>query len=541
MSDNLMNSVMQNLTSLIVGSLVILAIFFWHFQLRDNIVWADFTARYWKIRKWRKQTSGIENRSNWERAGMPGAEESLCAHYFKYIKGVNRRDFDNARDYLAITHQTGRSPMALWMFVILFVLTMAEAATTGAFIAPFISQYSTGNEITYFSYGAAFVLAVMLLIATHAAGEASYKFTSIRTHIGPYASSESGFYKTTITSGTGQSDDAGEVAKVRFGNRILAGHHDRGSLKIPIIVLIVLILLLAAIFSGRVYQIHSMETKQVAQSASASCGPGGSSGSDPFANMSSGGSTGTSNIPGFGADVKPPTDVQCGANNIAANVDKQSAHDDEMSGDAASFILAIVYLLTQMAGFSFSFSHAFIADGKKAFETTRGEPSFSSYETHYVIPALNRAAGPLTELRHTLAQRVENYGRNPSNMSMQDYYEKMLTETGSRQTRGLKYEQKTELQPLTAPASAPTPSLTPTEVYKPQVSTIPSQDVKNDDVNIAARRILSASNRDEKLKILFEMAGDDLVKEGQILDAADALKAEAASRLEVRKSRLDGL
>jgi hypothetical protein len=226
--------------------------------------------------------------------------------------------------------------------------------------------------------------------------------------------------------------------------------------------------------------------------------------------------------------------VQCDASKANNNAVKQEAGDAELSGDAAALVLAILYLLTQMAGFYFSFSHSFIADGRKAYETTRGEPSFSSYETHYVIPALNRAVGPLTELRNHLAQRVESYGRNPSSMTVQDYYERKLIENVERQSRDRESEVKAEARRrAAAEALAPEPAMA---APAPVVS-----NSAGDAVTDAARRLLAASSDEEKERIVDEIDGDDPDFADKVIAAAETMKSEKESRSAARRSRLKGL
>ena len=549
--------VKSGLTASIVAVLAIVGLAFGYWRLRDNLYFADFWARHWKIRQWRRHTGGIENLQSWAKEGLPPPEKELCDYYLRYIRGVNERDFDRAMNYLAITQQSSTTPIAVWAVLILFILTAAEAATTGAFIAPFISRLSTGNEITYLGFIGAIVLAVMLLGFTHASGRQMRRRVAIKNNIGPYATSEKGFFERTITSGMDQEQDHDKPVQMRFANRVLNGAHDRGKIGWSVACVLTLSALLIAIFLGRVWENNLVATKASMDqngSACARAGAGPTSASDPFASMNnapasaspkaSGGS-----IPGFAPGVTAPPDVTCSAQAAQHKGMDEATYDELMAGDAAAFILAIIYLLTQAMGFYFAYTHAFYGDGEKAYETTRGEPTYLSFRTRYLEPALQRASALLTVLRSELTRRVQQYGRFPSSMTMDEYYDRR-----SRAGQG-----SAAYQPLPAPlqpayaspplppapeyapppaASAAPPSARPAEA--PSTYAAAPATGTDDLLGLAARRILAAHSEEEKLGILAAASSGDPQAEARIISIAHAMK-DKDGRDAQRRNMLKGL
>lgn len=523
---NIIPALEHNLVATIIAVFAVVGIAYWYWGLRDNINFADFWARHWLIRKWRKQTVGLENRNSWEKEGLPPTEKELCDYYLRHVKGVRQNDFENASRYLALTHQSATRPMAFWALIILFVLTAAEASQTGAFVAPFVSRLATGNEITWITYAIALVLAIVLLVMTHKAGKDWRKREAIKKNIGNWDSSDTGHYKRGVTSGEDQSVDEFESPSVRFANRVLDGAHDRGSMGAVVFVAVVIIVLMVAIFGGRIYQNESLNAAQATDQTTipTGCAPASGSAStsstDPFSNVSnSSNATAKVSVPGFSASVSLPADVNCSAQTATNNANKQINDDEDGANLFASIILALIYLVTQAVGFFFSYQSAFYGDGKIAYEITLGEASYSTYETHYITPTFLRAGALLTKLRGELGRRVRDYGLNPSTLNIREYFQWHYLQSPT--------QQPLSAAPMQPKASAPAQQAAPTGVSE-------------DEFTQTARQIIAASTQDEKVRILEATAqGNDEV-EDKIIAIVERLKAEqnaaALARAERRKS-----
>jgi len=223
---------------LIVSALI--ATFIVWKRFTDDLWWTDFWVSFpliGKMQKWKKQTHGIENLASWKAAGLPPAEEHLCSTYIDKLPKIDPVVFNNANEYLKLTHQNGRSPMSQIAWVALGLLTVAEAAGTGMLIAPFVSSEITGNQMVWIGYVIALVMAVGLLGLTHAAGKDMYKRSSIKKALGSVNATAEGYSGQKISSGDDQrgqgrhAEDAlwqsraGRCARSR--QSVAPGHLDR--------------------------------------------------------------------------------------------------------------------------------------------------------------------------------------------------------------------------------------------------------------------------------------------------------------------------
>lgn len=517
---------------LIVAALV--ATFIVWKRFTDDLWWTDFWVSFpviGKMQKWKKQTHGIENLASWKAAGLPPAEEHLCSTYIDKLPKIDPVVFDNANEYLKLTHQNGRSPMSQLAWVALGLLTVAEAAGTGMLIAPFVSSEITGNQMVWIGYVIALVMAVGLLGLTHAAGKDMYKRSSIKKALGSVNATAEGYTGQKISSGDNQSVDKDDTPKIRFGSRVLDGAHDRGSLLRPIISIALLAILLFGITWMRIKGIEIDMTRKAAdQTISAT------SGANPF------GSAG-----GSDAALPLPTAVADSSADAQKNVDHELNGEVFSQGIAGAIVLAIIYIITQALGFFQSFGTSFVGDGKNAYWQTRGYTSFQSCYAKTIKPTLDRANMRLTDLRAHLGREVPKYREHVSKVSANDYYSKKLSEETRRPAivETDSQDMIAEIQPAAvaevssaknamrvANASAAT-SAAVTE-NKPAIdvgATSPS------DIARIAERILNEPDTERRKVILDVSAEDSPARRSAILAAVQALKEHRKAQAE--RSRLE--
>ena len=488
MSDTFSNYVASHIGFVLVLALVAFCASFVYWSSKSgSLAWTDFTVRFWKLRRWQGHTEGIEKREHWASDGLPDPEKALCDTYIDLIKSTSRTEFNNAREYLVLTHQGGRLPMSFWSRIMLYALTVAEAGGTGLLIAPYVAAHMTGKEMVWVGYVVALALAVGLLKASHTSGVHLYKYYSIKKNLGSSVASEDGFQKAVISPEKDQWSDAHESLKVRYANRVFQGGHDRGSPAWAVFTAIAMIALLGVVTYMRIQGIDQSLTNTVLETGQTSTVSVGASNTDPFPNNSQ------SNTPGASDSAQMPPDIQNQTAQTNAQAAAESTSEKRREGYAGAVVLAIVYLFTQAIGFNQSFKHAFINHGEDAYNKTRGEATFDSYESKFVRPVLSRAQLRLTILRNGLARRVQGYRANQSKMTVDEYYTIKIRKNLA--------ESKTRELPAETVQIPPTPTVqadpSPTVKHRDQV-----QSLTQDDILQIAQQMLAAPTVEEKNRIL---------------------------------------
>jgi hypothetical protein len=403
----------------------IIAVLFSWWVIANRFWWFDFWYSAWplrlfgnigKLKSLSHETEDFDNKVNWK-SGMSRPEAALCDDYADHIKAIpTEREFNNAVDYLRLTYQSSTKPLASWKWIIVFFLTMGEAAGTGFLISPWISTEMSAHEIGYAGWIIAAVLAIVLLAITHKAGQSARKKLAINQGIGDMDP------KKLVGAGKAgkigwnhdQGEDKEESDAVRFSRRAVNGR-DRGSWVLTVVAAFLLTMVLAMVFWMRWEGIRQQNTESVVQMEKHGLSGGGA---NPFANMA-----------GMGGTSLPPA-VQRNQAQARKVVARQIGSEELGQGFGAAALLAFLYVLTQAVGFIFSMDSAFIGEGEDAFRVTRGETAYETFERKYVSPYLRRGEARLTELRKRLVQKQQS----PGATSFPEYFYSLLQTRGRRDT-----------------------------------------------------------------------------------------------------------
>lgn len=407
-------------------TLLIIVFFIVKASLSRNLYLGNWWARTFLMWSWRKKTSGIENRATWEENGLPAAEKELCDYYLTYARATDRRTFKNASEWLKLTGQSGIRPTPLWIWVVLFVLTIGEAMGTGLLLAGSVSDSVTGNEIAPIGFVLATILAFGLLWFTHTAGKEAAFSNAIKSHMGNSVATERFGVRKMSPTDDYRIDDGVDPSR-RFANRALNGDHDRAKRWARITTGIILTCLVLAIFAIRVmdnrhdYDNSVLELPQNTACTNGSSSTPGSTGTNPFANMSSSNTIGSS-IPGFSSTTTSPPSVNCDSQQATNRGRKDSIKSLEESKDIAAGVLALLYIIVQFIGFVVAMKYSFYNDeGYKAFSITQGYLSYDELYRDRLEPVYKLANSALQTLRNHLIHRVNKYRDNPSRMDFQQY------------------------------------------------------------------------------------------------------------------------
>ncbi len=441
-------------------------------------------------------------------AGMPDPELRLCNDYYAaFAENVSSKPvFENAYAYLVHSYQTGTRPMAFWQHLLLLALTLAEAAGTGFLLAPWVSQEMSAAQVSYVGWIIAFAFAFGMLIMTHAAGQ-SYKKAALFNAITAGKDQTSLDHVRPISLSMPQEADAEQKPEVRFVARVSKGPRDRGSFWPTVATIGVLAAALAFIFYIRWEGIKEAETHQVVHLEHHGVS---SASSNPFANLNSGSSS----------SPLPPA-VQQAQQQARDRVAHEIAREHAGQGFGAAALLSFIYIMTQAAGFLFSYEHAFLADGEQAYRLTRGESHYETYVRSIGSPYLNCAESRLAELRQYLVAHVAEYAKSPSRVSFLTFYNRRQADKlGQEDLAGMI---KTADTPRPAPAAAPAQAAASAA---PALARIGASD---DELRSAAQEIYalgdSAARKDRFRQISQGLGSAEQMK---LLDFFNQIKDERA-------------
>jgi hypothetical protein len=499
---------------------ILIALFVWWTRANEPL-WFDFLVNFpmtlfghiGELKRLKRNTTNLNDQRNW-RYGISAQERALCDAYRSKLNDiVSKERFENAAEYLGVTGQSSVRPMRPWMWVLLAILTVGEAAGTGKLLGEYVSTTVTANQVEFYTWGFAIFLAIVLLGLTHAAGREQAVHATYRKILGnldPEAEPEGYKRGADRAFESNQFIDRGDPQPVRFFAR-LERKKDRGGNKATIGVVVGLLIVFVCVFAGRWYGIRQQNTRQVTQMEHSGVGTAsGAGGSDPFASATAPDNEEAATQPEL-PDVQQAR--QASRKTVADTIGKEMLGQ----GFAMAVLLAMLYVLVQGLGFFFSYDHSFFENGAKAYSMIRGEPSYEAYLNHYFWPFANLAEARLSSLRAHYARGNEGYSHAMPTMTFGEYFE--LRKQSS----------------LTTTAANPTaPAATPAAAAAP-----PPPNVRS--IAELAASIQSQSSKEARLarmQAVRAQLGGDPVLEGELKNELARLKEERA-RLKMTQDMSD--
>lgn len=411
------------------------------------------------------------NAKNLEDGSRPGwliSEEKLCGAYKPYFgTQLSRNKFMERIEYLKHAGDLGRSPMGAGLMLFLFVLVAAEAMGFSYILGTWAASEGSANLYTKLMYAIVFVLASILAIVTHKAGEQCHRTSLIRSCFKRYKEDKSNtkFHSTRVIAlADDQFADAHEPAYSRCMNRIINNPHDMGSYgwcwTAGIFVLLIFI-------GSATMRFSHMET-QLNQEAQAMEQTGGS---NPFAN--------TANAPSEMVAAQKESDQKAKKEERASTV---------IEGGAAIAILSVIFVVTQIVGFGAGTKHCFA--GKETYKKAEGSSNFwfwaehdgayadtcgySTYENYakYLQPRKDQVNTRLKELQHLLV------ANSTKNIKLSNTFEMYLSAQAAQERADEEALNMTPVAKASIPviASKPIATLTPTEKAKAAIDAMATKE-----------------------------------------------------------------
>lgn len=420
-----------------------------------------------KMAQWRKMTEGTGEHV----ARMPAdagyaartlvvpAEMALFNYYDDGLEKISRQAFLNAREYLKISGQNGRRPMSPVVWLILSVLTLAEALGTGLLLAPLLSKDITPEVVMFAGTAIALVIAIVALRFTHAAGEDLFANTLLAKVRSSFRQNK-GFRRMDGTTygdfvrPVGPEDNQDKDVDLEPVGRLAAriGATSMTSLqprRMNIILASAFVVLFAIATTAYRHYIFVAQQDRSAAAPTTSIG----SGSQGFQNMFAA-------HPSASSPPLPPA--------IQSQVTKSHDHaaaairqDHSMANDAGIMILALIYLFTQLLGFLTGYKYSFFnQDGELAYEKTLGQLGYDDFLRIAVRPVAQRFQLRFGQLRSKLSSANPSYGGHMNPFDFMTAYHESITEDEHHANSGRDGGRATaqSAAPVSSGTAAPSPA-----------------------------------------------------------------------------------
>jgi len=374
------------------------------------------------------------------REGWMNAEEQLCGVYKPYISQLPKNQFDQRIEYMKYAGDLGRTPMGLGMKLFLFVLVAAESMGFSYLLGTWAASDGSANLYTQLMYGIVFVLASILAMVTHKAGEQFYRTNLLRRNFAQYktSGSKAGRGDKIIALNDDQYADKDDATAARCYSRIAASADDRGSYFWSWVagVFVVTIFVLSGVM-----RFSHMEAEQTRESQAIEATT-----SNPF------------------TASKMPSELVAPQQAADKNANAQARSSNSVEGGAAIVILGVIFVVTQIVGFGAGHKHCFA--GRQTYKKAEGSNAswyWSEHEGAYAdtwgystYDAYWNAMQPIKDIVNFRLKKLQHILEHNStdNLHLHKTFDHYL----SLQSQLTRDSKDAHNQPSAAVASAPVPA-----------------------------------------------------------------------------------
>ncbi|MBN8808738.1 MAG: hypothetical protein J0I47_10995 [Sphingomonas sp.] len=280
--------------------------------------------------------------------GWLNSELTLCRDYARHVSAISPEEFGKNSEYLRKAFDAGRKPIPKTIFGLIGALIVMEAVGFALLLSSWMATDSSENFRWMLTAMIVAVLAIILVMVTHAAGHQLYRTRLLRSCfkrfqaenlVAPETQRANRTYTSRIVSlSDEQGVDDDRPQHVQCANRVATTPDDLGSYAWVWIAgaLIVTIATLSTLL-----RIETLQGNELAQSAGGLFGGGGG--------------------------------------NAAAASDSQDAQ--HYAAITSFWILAIVFVVTQLVGMGVGYRYGFV--GKQSGEAYRAIGGCADYETYF--------------------------------------------------------------------------------------------------------------------------------------------------------------
>ncbi|MFZ3018120.1 MAG: hypothetical protein WA056_06680 [Gallionella sp.] len=361
---------------------------FWFLDLFMRLPWVGSIAR------WSKDT---EKGSN----GWLKREAQLCAVYKYFVTIISESKFNERIEYMRNAGDLGRTPMPASIKALLFVLVVCEGLGFSYILGTWMARDGSANTHTLLMFAIVFVIAVILVWVTHAAGHQYYRTTLLRSCFKRYKEKEGSEYSSmSVALMNDQSIDANQSDYTRCINRVAKDSHDKGSYAWSWVAAVAILVIFTLSTVMRWENLQGELTRETRNQSQTTNG----SSTNPFAGLE---------LPDSVTESQQAADKK---------LDEEVTASTKAEGLAAILMLGFIFVVTQIVGFGAGYKYGFV--GRETYKNANGANSlwfwskkdgafadtggFSTYDSYWSTfePLLDLVGERLRELQHRLQQNA---------------------------------------------------------------------------------------------------------------------------------------
>ena len=314
--------------------------------------------------------------------GFYSAESNLCSIYYKYISLLDRNNFENRLEYIKLAGDLGKRTMPAYLLLILMVLVVAEALGFSYMLGEWMAMEASENTHTLLMYAIVTVIAIVMLMITHAAGKELNK-TKLLKAWHEEANEFSGQREhKVIKLNDPQSIDEKFPAFQRGLNRVAKTNGDKGSYFMLTVAIISIVVIAVVSFYMRYQQLEQTLNCPITHQVDVEL-------KDPF------------------GDDLPPNDTKEQKESTGETINHLCGSKGQ-EGMAAFVMLSFIFVITQVVGIYTGYEYSFAGkQSKRAYEEVDGDDTYEKYQEKsrlFVDTANNR----LKQLQKGLSSRINN-------------------------------------------------------------------------------------------------------------------------------------
>lgn len=375
------NSNMNLIVSVV--SLILLVTIYFAFKYKISLWWLNFWYSLpfiGKLTRLSKDTTRYSKDNSWT-----NAERTLCDDYKEFVHFSDETTFKRRLNYLSKAQDTGRTPLPSGMYFVLAFLLILEGLGFSYLLGTWMAMEGSENTHTTLMLAIVLVLAGVMLIITHQAGQQLYRTNLIRRcnkewrddgQPGRFASHPELALQKDLENDRSLDED--QPAYTQCVNRVgTSGNY------FHLYVAIVAIVVIAVTSTWmRVKHLEAMQTQETVGMPAEAADP-----SNPFASL------GELDVIQKKADSRSKEDLQ-------------KATKDE--GIMAFAMLGFIFIITQIVGITAGYKWGFAGkNSKDAYKGTRGFASYDDYLNFYE-PVIQTAQSKLQTLQQRMAEQHSN-------------------------------------------------------------------------------------------------------------------------------------
>lgn len=360
-----------------------LAIYF-AFQFQIKFWWTNFWYSIPFVGKLARLSRDTTRSSN---PGWLLAEETLCGDYRKHVLTTSEAEFRKRLSYMSKAQDLGRHPLPGWMIAILATLLVAEGLGFSYLLGTWMAREGSANVHTVLMLAIVFVICVIMLFLTHAAGHQLYRTGLVKRCDKEWRDhgQEGTFKSAEVKLDDDQSIDDQVKPFTQTVNRVgdTGGYWMVG-------VTVAAIIAIATISTWM--RIKHLNQEMISQTAVQN--GGGAAEGNPFAS----------------GDV--PLELAVPQKEADTKARVEALSNEKSEGLAAFTMLAIIFVVTQIVSIYAGHKYGFAGkQSKEAYKGTRGFATYDDYMSQ-VDPIFHIAQAKLRTLQRNLAALGSNVKLN---------------------------------------------------------------------------------------------------------------------------------